>query len=485
MTPILLRTQTDARLLALAAAGHDRAFEAIVERYRRPLLRYLRRLLSEPLAEDVVQATFLNAWRALQAGTEVRELRPWLYRIGHNQAINALKRAGAALEPLPEGGAVALVGAGPQEEYERREETRSALEGVAALPDRQRAALLAIAVEGRAHADVAAELGLSDGAVRQLVHRARSSLRAVATAITPMPLAATIASSHEVTAAQVAELAAGAGSAGVAGFAMKAGAVAVTAGVVAAAGVPHHGGSRDAAPRAKAAVAAAAPSASPRPAPARAVVTRSSPASTAAPVPQSARSSSGAHRGKGRSQGSSSGHAKRSGRSSGHRSRSGPSHSAGPPSSSSPAPAPAVTNTSPRRRGSGSGDDDGDQAVRTGDRHGGGSGDDAGRTDDGGTRHGGSGKGSSGKDAGGSHDDAAKVGGSDGGADDAPSGDDHKAPHTDAAPAPTPTTPTTTDDHSGSGGSGGGGGGGDDGGSGESGPDGSTTTTPPTVTTSP
>jgi RNA polymerase sigma factor (sigma-70 family) len=485
MTPILLRTQTDARLLTLAAAGHDRAFETIVERYRKPLLRYLRRLLSEPLAEDVVQATFLNAWRALQAGSDVRELRPWLYRIGHNQAINALKRAGAALEPLPEGGAVALVDAGPQEEYERREETRSALEGVAALPDRQRAALLAIAVEGRAHADVAAELGLSDGAVRQLVHRARSSLRAVATAITPMPLAAAIGSSHEVTAAQVAELAAGAGSAGVAGFAMKAGAVAVTAGVVAAAGMPHHGASRPATPAAKAAVATAAPSASPRAAPA------SAPAVVAAPAPASkARSgtpsghstSAGRHRDRGTR--SSTRHTKGSGGSSGHQDRSG--HGAGgsgPPSSSSTGPRPVTTTTSDRRRGRSSDHGDGDDAVRTGDRHGGhgGGSDESGSTDDGGTRHGATSE-TSGKDTGGDSHDRAKGDAPGGGADDAPGGDDREAPRTDAAPAPTATTPTTTDDHSGGDG---GGGGGDDGGSGGSGPEGSTTTTPPTVTTSP
>jgi DNA-directed RNA polymerase specialized sigma24 family protein len=52
-TPLLLRTQSDRRLVTLAADGHDRAFEVIVERYRRPLQRYLRRLLSEALAEDV------------------------------------------------------------------------------------------------------------------------------------------------------------------------------------------------------------------------------------------------------------------------------------------------------------------------------------------------------------------------------------------------------------------------------------------------
>jgi hypothetical protein len=46
----LLRTQSDERLIALARAGHERAFEAIVERYRRPLLRHARRLVSEARA---------------------------------------------------------------------------------------------------------------------------------------------------------------------------------------------------------------------------------------------------------------------------------------------------------------------------------------------------------------------------------------------------------------------------------------------------
>src|SRR5919201_207365 len=87
MTPLLstplLRAQSDGRLTALAGSGHDRAFEEIVERYRRPLQRYLRRLLSEALAEDVLQATFVRAWQALRVGTEVRDLRPWMYRIAH------------------------------------------------------------------------------------------------------------------------------------------------------------------------------------------------------------------------------------------------------------------------------------------------------------------------------------------------------------------------------------------------------------------
>jgi RNA polymerase sigma factor (sigma-70 family) len=230
MTPLLstplLRAQSDRRLAALAADGHDRAFEAIVERYRRPLQRYLRRLLSEGLAEDVLQATFVRAWQALRAGTDVRDLRPWLYRIAHNQALNALRAAGSALPEVP-----GLAATSTELEVERREELRATLDGIEALPDRQRAALLAVAVADRPHADVARELGLSDGALRQLLLRARTALRAAATAITPYPLLTWVASGQDLGAARVAEVAAGAGGAGVA---IKASAALIAAGAVVA-----------------------------------------------------------------------------------------------------------------------------------------------------------------------------------------------------------------------------------------------------------
>jgi RNA polymerase sigma factor (sigma-70 family) len=235
MTPLLsnplLRTQSDTRLTALAAAGHDHAFEAIVERYRKPLSRYLRRLLSEPLAEDVLQATFVRAWQALSSGTDVRELRPWLYRIAHNQAVNALRAAGPAESELPQTMAAPQAVAAPDLAAERSETLRSTLRGIGDLPDRQRAALVAVAVDERPHADVAAELGMSDGALRQLLLRARTTLRAAATALTPYPVVSWLSAGSEVSAARVAEVAAGAGGIGVA---FKAGAAVLAAGAVVA-----------------------------------------------------------------------------------------------------------------------------------------------------------------------------------------------------------------------------------------------------------
>ena len=182
-SPAVLRTQSDDRLVALARAGDEHAFEAIVERYRRPLQRHAERLLAETGAEDAVQQAFLSAWTALQRGDDVRELNAWLHRILHNVALNALRGAkrGAHAE-LHENLAA---GVAPEEELERRMAMRRTLADMAALPERQREALLRVAVQGRSQAEVARTLGLSHGAVGQLVMRGRRALRAAATALTP------------------------------------------------------------------------------------------------------------------------------------------------------------------------------------------------------------------------------------------------------------------------------------------------------------
>ena len=183
----LLRTQSDDRLVALARAGSEQAFEAIVERYRRQLLRSARRLLSDASAEDAVQQAFLAAWTALRRGDEVRELPAWLHRIVHNVALNAIRGAThEAYAELPETLASRVR---TDEEIERRMALRRTLAGVAALPERQREALLRTAVEGRSQEEVASALGLSHGAVAQLVMRGRRTLRAAATALTPPWLA--------------------------------------------------------------------------------------------------------------------------------------------------------------------------------------------------------------------------------------------------------------------------------------------------------
>ena len=270
----LLRTQSDERLVALVRTGHERAFDAIVERYRRPLLRHGRRLLGEAHAEEAVQQAFLAAWAALQRGDEVRHLSGWLHRIVHNAALNTLRGERDDHAELREW----LHGAGaPEDELERREMLRSTLANLAALPARQREALLRIAVDGQSAEEVGSSLGLTEGAVRQLLYRARTTLRTAATALTPMPVAGWLARAAPV-ADRVAEAAGGAGAAGLGSILAKAGVVVVVAGGAAAGpAVVDRGSPRESRPAAETPrVADAAPRRSAPDAPARQDAPRSS-----------------------------------------------------------------------------------------------------------------------------------------------------------------------------------------------------------------
>jgi RNA polymerase sigma factor (sigma-70 family) len=235
----LLQTQSDERLLAAAREGHERAFEALVQRYRRPLLRYCRRmLLTETAADDALQQGLLQAWLALQRGTEVRDARAWLYRVVHNAAVDALRSSAYDHEQLND----SLQGAtAPHSDLERRIAVRQALAGLAALPELQRAALLRTAIEGHSHEEVAAALGLSDGSVRGLIYRARATLRASATAITPTPVVAWMADLGP-RAAPLAERLGGAGAGGgdAGGALLKGGVAVLTAGTLVAGAVAVH-----------------------------------------------------------------------------------------------------------------------------------------------------------------------------------------------------------------------------------------------------
>ncbi|HLI33290.1 MAG TPA: sigma-70 family RNA polymerase sigma factor [Solirubrobacteraceae bacterium] len=173
--------QSDSRLASLARDGRERAFGVLIERYRPELLRYARRHLRREEAEDAVQQCLLAAWEALSGGTEVRRVRGWLYQI--------LRHAiAAAHEQRQDEALPAQDLADPRETAAIAEEQariRGALEALAQLPPAQRFALMQTELEAMSRKEIAASLQISESAVRGLVFRARSTLRQLATALTP------------------------------------------------------------------------------------------------------------------------------------------------------------------------------------------------------------------------------------------------------------------------------------------------------------
>jgi len=182
---LLLRCQSDQRLVQQVQEGNELAFEEIVDRYRPALLRYCRRLLSASRAEDAVQQTFLNAYESIESDAESRRLRPWLYRIAHNVAVDVLRKDGRIHEELVDEDCRSE----PSDQVaERQEELRAVIAALQALPSRQRHAILLRELEGRSYNEIATVLRVTEGAVRQLLNRARNALRGGASALTPPAL---------------------------------------------------------------------------------------------------------------------------------------------------------------------------------------------------------------------------------------------------------------------------------------------------------
>jgi RNA polymerase sigma-70 factor (ECF subfamily) len=171
----------DVRLMLAFAAGDETAFAALFERWSRPLLRYLERIVREAAtAEELVQEAFVRVHRAREQYRPEARFSTWLYRIATHLAWNELRRPRrrAPHESIDGEQAAPLAApAAPVDEIVHARRVSAEVEGaLAALPERQRAALWLAAVEGQSYAEVAAALDTSEKAVKALVHRARAAL---------------------------------------------------------------------------------------------------------------------------------------------------------------------------------------------------------------------------------------------------------------------------------------------------------------------
>jgi RNA polymerase sigma factor (sigma-70 family) len=180
-----LRFQPDGRLVSLVREGYESAFEEIFRRYGAALRSYAASIVTAQRAEDVTQEAFTKAYVALRGSHKEIQLRPWLYRIVRNTALTNIRDEPKAGVELNEAQAA---GVSPEELAEQREEIRQLMAGLRELSEPQRAAIVMRELEGLSHEQIAASLGLSGGAVRQSIYRARRALREGVGLLLPMPV---------------------------------------------------------------------------------------------------------------------------------------------------------------------------------------------------------------------------------------------------------------------------------------------------------
>ncbi len=156
-------------------------FEAVHDRFRPLVLRYLTRLVGAADAEDRTQSVMLKISQALGGFRGESSLATWIYRIATNAAMDRLRsKAGQPLlEASDEEFAAREDAAVPSTEAEaERDEMNACIrEYIERLPDNYRAAMVLSEIEGFNNEEIAAILAISLDAVKIRLHRAREKLR--------------------------------------------------------------------------------------------------------------------------------------------------------------------------------------------------------------------------------------------------------------------------------------------------------------------
>jgi RNA polymerase sigma-70 factor (ECF subfamily) len=178
----------DALLVKECLAGNAVSFQLLVERYQERMFSLARHYTRSAVeVEDIVQETFLKAFRRLESFQQQASFSTWLYRIATNTALDTLKRRGRSpiqtvedpelLAPGGSGGSGGPELQAPDARLEREEIaeiTRAVLEG---LPDIFRTVLVLRELEGMAYQDIADLLGISIGTVESRLFRARARFK--------------------------------------------------------------------------------------------------------------------------------------------------------------------------------------------------------------------------------------------------------------------------------------------------------------------
>ena len=189
--------------LSAARNGNSDSFSQLTEPYRFELRAHCYRMMgSIEDAEDLVQETFLRAWRRLETYQGRASFRAWLYKIATNASLDALERLPRRILPLESDNSEGLVAAekaagnepawvepfpdlwlaasstGPEARYDAYESISLAfLVALQVLPPRQRTVLILADVMDWAVADIADVLGISVSATTSLLRRARVTMK--------------------------------------------------------------------------------------------------------------------------------------------------------------------------------------------------------------------------------------------------------------------------------------------------------------------
>ncbi len=187
--PVLDPNSGDAEVMLRVRDGDDRAFDYLIEKYRRPIVNFMYRMVhNQAVAEELAQEVFLRVYRSRHTYRAEARFTTWLYRIATNLGVNYARDTRYERtvqnvyldQPDPETGTMPDVAdATPTVEHDlvRQERMRAIRQHVMALPERQRNAVLMHKYQGLDYKQIGEVLKLSESATKSLLFRAYQALR--------------------------------------------------------------------------------------------------------------------------------------------------------------------------------------------------------------------------------------------------------------------------------------------------------------------
>jgi len=191
--PLQTERSDEELLLVYRETGDRRAFEELVHRYETELYSYLRNYLGDAqMAEDAFQTTFLQVHLKCDQFEEGRKVRPWLYTVATNQAIDAQRRnrrhrmasldrrcTGSGQEEDEGGALMNLLDSAeidPVDQFQSVEEGQHVREAVDNLPEVLRQVVLLVYYQGMKYREAAQVLDVPVGTVKSRLHAAIGKL---------------------------------------------------------------------------------------------------------------------------------------------------------------------------------------------------------------------------------------------------------------------------------------------------------------------
>jgi RNA polymerase sigma factor (sigma-70 family) len=168
---------SDDTLMRRFCVGDEAAFEMLYQRHATPVLAFLKRMVrDEPLAEDLLQTTFVSFVRGRGRYIPGTSVRAWVFAIAANAGRDALRRRRASVERLsPRGLSPEAPGEGPPPSDPAL--ARAVENALMQLPVQQREAVLLHKLEELSFEEIAAALGITVSAAKVRAHRGYRRLR--------------------------------------------------------------------------------------------------------------------------------------------------------------------------------------------------------------------------------------------------------------------------------------------------------------------